>query len=46
MADNTNSWELHEDGSWVRRHPDGEPRNLQRELVERHQARAAESTSL
>jgi polyphosphate kinase len=41
LADNTNSWELHADGTWVRRRPDGEPRNLQRELIERHTERAA-----
>jgi polyphosphate kinase len=37
FADNTNSWDLRSDGSWSRRSPDGEPpRNLQRELMERH----------
>ena len=41
FADNTNSWELHADGDWERRRPNGEPRNLQRELIERHQAMAA-----
>jgi polyphosphate kinase len=41
FADNTNSWELRADGSWQRRRPNGEPRNLQRELIERHQAKAA-----
>ena len=41
FADNTNSWELHADGGWERRRPNGEPRNLQRELIERHQAMAA-----
>jgi polyphosphate kinase len=40
MADNTNAWELLSDGSWKRRTPNGEPRNLQRELIDRHQARA------
>ena len=41
FADNTNSWELEESGRWVRRRPDGsEPRNLQRELIERHVAKA------
>jgi polyphosphate kinase len=43
MADNTNSWELRSDGTWTRRTPDGEPRNLQRELIERHQARVSEA---
>jgi polyphosphate kinase len=46
LADNTNAWELGSDGTWTRRHPDGEPRNVQRELVERHQARASEGASL
>jgi polyphosphate kinase len=43
FADNTHSWELHPDSTWVRRTPDGaEPRDLQRELMLGHQARAAE----
>jgi polyphosphate kinase len=41
LADNTNSWELGEDGDWTRRRPDGEPRNVQRELIERHTERSA-----
>jgi polyphosphate kinase len=41
FADNTNSWELHADGGWERRQPNGQPRNLQRELIELHQAKAA-----
>jgi polyphosphate kinase len=41
LADNTNAWVLNEDGTWARRHPDGEPRNVQRELMEMHEARAA-----
>ena len=45
LADNTNTWELRPDGSWERRRPDGEPRSVQRELTERHAARAAESAS-
>jgi polyphosphate kinase len=36
FADNTNTWELAQGGDWTRRHPNGEPRNLQRELIERH----------
>jgi polyphosphate kinase len=41
FADNTNSWRLAESGDWVRRTPDdGERRNLQEELLERHAARA------
>jgi polyphosphate kinase len=43
FADNTNSWELGEDGSWTRRTPQGEePRNVQRELMQGHAARAPE----
>jgi polyphosphate kinase len=44
LADNTNAWVLGEDGSWTRRHPDGAPRNVQRELIELHEARAAEAS--
>ena len=40
FADNTNAWELAADGSWDRRHPDREARNLQRELIDRHIAKA------
>ena len=41
FADNTNSWRLAESGDWVRRTADdGERRNLQEELPERHAARA------
>jgi polyphosphate kinase len=46
LGDNTNAWTLGEDGGWSRRIPDGQPRNAQAELIERHLARAAESTSL
>jgi polyphosphate kinase len=42
MADNTNAWVLDSEGNWTRRRPDGEPRNVQRELIEGHQARASE----
>jgi polyphosphate kinase len=41
LADNTNAWVLNEDGTWIRRHPDGEPHNVQRELMELHEGRAA-----
>jgi polyphosphate kinase len=43
FADNVNSWELGADGAWTRLEPgpDG-PRDVQRELSERHLARAAE----
>ena len=43
LADNTNAWVLGSDGSWTRRRPDDGPRNVQRELVELHENRAAES---
>jgi polyphosphate kinase len=43
LADNVNAWELNADGAWARREPGGEePRDVQRELRERHLARAAE----
>ncbi|HEX3520286.1 MAG TPA: polyphosphate kinase 1 [Solirubrobacteraceae bacterium] len=43
FADNQSSWELDGDGAWHRRAPapGEEPRNLQRELLELHAARAA-----
>ncbi len=41
FADNTNSWQLGADGEWVRRRPDGEPRNLQAEMMKIHLDRAA-----
>ena len=42
MADNTNSWELHSDGEWIRREPgDDEPRNVQREMIDLHVERSA-----
>jgi polyphosphate kinase len=43
FADDTNAWDLRPDGTWERRTPRGpEPRNLQRELMLGHTARAAE----
>jgi polyphosphate kinase len=46
FADDTNSWELGTDGSWTRRTPAGpEPRNVQRELMTGHAARAAEAAA-
>jgi polyphosphate kinase len=43
FADDTNCWELGADGAWTRRTPQGpEPRNVQRELMLGHAARAAE----
>jgi polyphosphate kinase len=46
LADNTHSWELGEDGEWTRRQPDGEPRDVQRELIEVHAERAASGASV
>jgi polyphosphate kinase len=43
LSDNTNAWVLGEDGSWTRRRPDGAPRNVQRELIEVHEARGGET---
>jgi len=43
FADNTNAWELGEDGRWTRRTPNGEPRSVQHELAAGHSARAAEA---
>jgi polyphosphate kinase len=43
LADDTNAWELGQDGRWTRRTPGAEPRNAQRELMLGHGARAAES---
>jgi len=43
LADDTNSWDLPPDRSWVRRTPDpAEPRNVHRELMVGHAARAKE----
>jgi polyphosphate kinase len=46
LADNTNAWALRSDGEWIRRQPDGEVRSVQRELTERHVARAAEGAAI
>jgi polyphosphate kinase len=43
--DNMNDWDLQEDGTWVRRGVDGEPRSVQRELMAGHAARAAEAAA-
>jgi polyphosphate kinase len=43
LADDSNAWELHEDGVWRRRTPGDEPRNVQRELMVGHSARAGEA---
>ncbi len=42
LSDDTDAWELHEDGTWVRRAPGEEARSAQRELMIGHRARAAE----
>ena len=42
LADNTNAWVLGADGVWRRRHPNGEPHNVQRELMEQAEIRASE----
>jgi polyphosphate kinase len=43
FADDSNAWELGQDGSWTRHTPQGpEPRNVQRELMTGHLARAPE----
>ena len=47
FADETNAWELGEDGSWTRRQAEGDqPRSVQRELMKLHTERAAEAVSL
>ena len=43
LADDTNAWDLRPDGSWVRRTPGAEPRSVQRELIEKHRMRSAET---
>jgi polyphosphate kinase len=45
FADDTNAWDLQEDGSWTRRQPSGEPRTVQKELMAGHAARAAEAAA-
>jgi polyphosphate kinase len=47
FADDTNAWELDQDGTWTRRTPTGpEPRSVQRELITGHAARAPESAGV
>jgi polyphosphate kinase len=44
LADNTNAWELHDDGVWERRHPSGPERhNVHEELMLAHSALAEEA---
>jgi polyphosphate kinase len=46
FADNTNAWELDDEGGWTRRSANGLPaRNLHQELLEEHAGRAAEPTA-
>ncbi len=45
FADNSNAWELGEDGAYTRGAADGEPRSVQRELMAGHAARAAEAAA-
>jgi polyphosphate kinase len=46
LADDANSWELRSDGSWERRDASGpEPRDVHRELMLGHSARAAEAST-
>jgi polyphosphate kinase len=45
FADDVNTWEMGEDGTWVRRTADGEPHSVQRELMAGHAARAAEAAA-
>ena len=44
LADNTNAWDLHEDGTWTRRDPTGQERHsVQQELMRAHTAVAEEA---
>jgi polyphosphate kinase len=46
FADDSNAWELAEDGSWTRGAPQGpEPRSVQRELMTGHAARGPEAAA-
>jgi polyphosphate kinase len=45
FADDSNSWELGDDGRWTRRSAAGEPRSVQDELMLGHAARAAEAAA-
>ncbi len=43
LLDNTNTWELGQDGTWARRQPSHPPRSAHRELMDMHARRAAEA---
>jgi polyphosphate kinase len=46
FADDVNAWDLGEDGAWTRRTPSAEePRDVHRELMSGHAARAAEAAA-
>jgi polyphosphate kinase len=45
LADNVNAWVLDAGGTWQRRSPDGAPLSVQRQLMARHAARAAETAT-
>jgi polyphosphate kinase len=45
LADDANAWTLAADGEWTRRVPGPEPRSVQRELMAKHAARAADAAS-
>ena len=45
LADDSNAWDLGNDGTWTRRTPGPEPRSVQRELMIGHAGRAAEAAS-
>jgi polyphosphate kinase len=45
LADNVNAWVLDAEGAWQRRRPEGAPLSGQRQLMARHTARAAETTT-
>jgi polyphosphate kinase len=43
-ADTFGAWDLGEDGEWRRREASGETRSVQQEMIERHAARASETS--
>jgi polyphosphate kinase len=45
LVDNTNTWELGEDGTWTRRIPSEPPRSAHGELMAFHARRAAEASA-